>query len=288
MDPSATFDQYLWPFVREYAPKVVGFLVAIFAAWIIAGWAQKLTRRTLERTKFDITLTKFFSSMARYVVLTLSVIACLGIFGIQTASFAAILAAGGLAVGLAFQGTLSNFAAGVMLLIFRPFKVGDVVNVAGVIGVVEEIELFFTEMKTGDNRRFIIPNSQIFGQKIENINAFPTRRVDVTIGVAYDADIDKARQVLEGVIKKMDHVLPEPDSVVVLSEIGASSIDFAVRVWCKTEDYWPLREKLIRQIKVDLDAAKISIPFPQMDVHFDAPAIDALASSSKNGAPARA
>ena len=193
MDADALSQQAM-QLAAKYVPMVVGFLVAIFITWIVAGWAKRVTVKSLERSKFDETLTKFFGNAARYLVLIVGVVSCLGIFGIQTAGLAGVIAAGGLAVGLAFQGTLSNFASGVMLLVFRPFKVGDVVNVAGQTGKIVEIELFTTEMNTPDNRKIILPNSAIFGSTIENVTHFDTRRCDVTVGAAYDADLDETRK----------------------------------------------------------------------------------------------
>lgn len=279
MDAEALGAQVM-PLLAKYVPMVVGFLVAIFVTWIVAGWAKRITTRALERASFDPTLTKFFGNAARYTVLILGVVSCLGVFGIQTAGFAGIIAAGGLAVGLAFQGTLSNFASGVMLLVFRPFKVGDVVNVAGQTGKIDEIELFTTAMTTPDNRKIILPNSAIFGSTIENITHFDTRRCDVVVGAAYDADIDETRATLEGAIGKIDGVLSEPASQVYLADLGACSVDYALRVWCKTADYWAVREALVRQVKYDLDEKGIGIPFPQMDVHMDAPLVEALGKTN--------
>ncbi len=289
MEARAAFDEYVWPLLFEYAPRVVGLFVALFAAWIVAGLTRKLVRRGLERIHFDETLTKFFSTVSRYVVLTIAVVSCLGMFGIQTASFAAVIAAAGLAIGLAFQGTLSNFASGVMLLAFRPFKVGDVIKVADEVGKVDEIEIFTTSLVTFDNRRIILPNGVIFGSKIENITHFPTRRCDVKVGVAYAADLDETRRVLEGAVRKTEGILDEPAFQIYLLDLGASSVDFAVRAWVKSEDLWGVREQLLRNIKRDLDAANIGIPFPQMDVHFDDPALQVLSSlRGKNVAQARA
>jgi len=223
----------------------------------------------LEARKFDPTLTRFFANMARYAILVGVGLGCMGVFGIETTSFAAIIGAAGLAVGLAFQGTLSSFSAGIMLLVFRPFKVGDVVAAGGVTGVVEEIELFTTEFKTPDNRKVIVPNSAIFGSTIENITHHPTRRVDISVGCEYSAEIDKCRDVLESMTKTLPKVLPEPAPQVFLKELGSSSVDWQVRVWCKTEDYWDVWQATTRATKMALDAAGIGIPFPQMDVHLD-------------------
>lgn len=260
--------------------KIAGVLALLIGAWILAAWIGAVVRKSCTKARLDLTLAKFFGKMAKWTVLIAAVIACLGAFGVQTTSFAALIGAAGLAVGLAFQGTLSNFASGVMLLTFRPFKVGDVVNLAGNVGKVDEIELFTTRMITGDNRLIIIPNTQIFGSTIENITAMPTRRVDVAVGTDYGADIDATRKVLEQVIADYDGKLDDPESVVFLAELGGSSIDWQVRVWAKTDDFWAVRQEITRRVKVALDEAGIGIPFPQQDVHLDQAVIDALASRS--------
>lgn len=255
----------------DLARNLVLVLILAFLGWIVAGFVSRLVRSGLERTRFDATLTLFFSKMARWIILLLTVLAILGTFGVETTSLAAVIGATSLAIGLAFQGTLANFAAGLMLLIFRPFKVGDVVEVDGVRGTVREIELFSTCLDTPDNRRFILPNSSVFGNTIENVTFHYTRRCDVTVGVCYAADIDHTKVVLTEAIQGLEGVMTDPEPVIYLVELGASSVDWAVRVWCRTEDYWPLRERMIRSIKMSLDNAGISIPFPQLDVHLDQP-----------------
>jgi len=255
--------------IIDYAISVIGALVLLFAAWIAAGWFGRATSRTLAKTEMDETLTKFFGNVVKYGVLILAILACLGIFGVETTSFAAVFAAAGFAIGLAFQGTLSNFSAGVMLLTFRPFKVGDVISAAGVVGKVNEIELFTTKLDTPDNRRIIIPNSALFGSTIENITFHDTRRVDVVLGTDYSADLDQTREVLEGVLSAEEAVLPEQGTQVVLTDLGDSSINWQLRLWVKTEDYWAVKERITRAAKIALDEAGIGIPFPQMDVHLD-------------------
>ena len=263
--------------ITQFLLKVGGAILFLFIAWLVAGAAARATRHSLEKSKLDLTLTKFFGNLAKYGVLILAVVACLGVFGIETTSFAAVLGAAGLAIGLAFQGSLSNFSAGVMLLAFRPFKVGDVVNVGGVTAKVTEIELFTTLLDTGDNRRIIMPNSKIFGNTIENITFHPTRRVDVNVGTDYEASLREAREVMMQVAQDVEGGLPEPPPQVYLQELGGSSINWTVRVWTPTPDYWAVRERLTQQLKEALDDAGIGIPFPQMDVHFDAPVTEGLA-----------
>jgi small conductance mechanosensitive channel len=263
--------------ISTFGLKLIGVLVVLVIAWIVARWARRAVERSLTRTRLDVTLTKFFANATGWLILLLAVLAVLGIFGIQTTSFAAVLGAAGLAIGLAFQGTLSNLAAGVMLLTFRPFKVGDAVKVAGETGIIDEIDLFVTKLDTFDNRRIVIPNSKIFGDKIETITYHPIRRADVAVGTDYDADLDEVRTVLEQAAAGVEGGLPDPAPQVVLDGLGDSSINWTVRLWCNTIDYLATKQALTRAIKHALDEAGIGIPYPQMDVHLD--------QSSDDGAP---
>ena len=255
--------------LTSYAVQGVGVLLLLIVAWAVAGWARGAAAKALAKSQLDLTLQKFFSNFVRYMVLVAAVLACLGIFGIQTTSFAALIGAGGIAIGLAFQGSLSNFAAGVMLLTFRPFKSGDYIIAGGTAGTVDEIDLFTTQLNTPDNRRVIVPNSAIFGSTIENVSHHTTRRVDVNVGTDYSADLDATRKVLEGVIEREPSKLAEGAHQVYLLELGDSSIAWVVRVWVSAADYWAVRERLTRDIKYSLDQAGIGIPFPQMDLHVD-------------------
>ena len=276
LDPNVVVN-VVWPAIMTYAPKIIGFFLALIASKILAGWTKRLVVRGL--SKADSSLQKFLSSLAKYTVLTVGVVASLGYLGVETASFAAIIAASGLAIGLAFQGTLSNFASGVMLLIFRPFKVGDYVEAGGVAGIIDGVELFTTEVKSVDNRRIIVPNSAIFGSVITNYSHHPTRRVDVPVGTAYEADIVKTREVLENVAKSLEGVLEDPPPQVFLAGLGASSIDWQLRMWCNSPEYWNLHQRAVLEVKQALDAAQISIPFPQQTVHFGDEALQAIAKS---------
>jgi small conductance mechanosensitive channel len=199
--------------------------------------------------------------------------------GVELVAFVGVIAASAFAIGLAFQGSLSNFSAGVMLLVFRPFKVGDVVNVAGETGKVDEIGLFTTTMDTPDNRRLILPNGAIFGAVIENITHHPIRRVDVAVGTDYTADLDRTREVLLKAAVEIPDQVPDKEPVVVLGELGASSVDWSIRVWVDAANYWPTKDALTRSVKNALDEANISIPFPQMDVHMAAQGVPADAES---------
>jgi small conductance mechanosensitive channel len=273
MDPRSYLDVLI-----AYAPKVMGVLLALFVAWIIANWTERAVRAGLEKRDFDATLTRFFAKLARYLILIGAVLGCLGVFGIQTASFAAVLAAAGFAVGMAFQGTLGNFAAGIMLLAFRPFKVGDFVEVNGETGTCEHIDLFTCEFRTLDNKKLIIPNGAVFGSTITNYTGYDTRRVDIDVGADYSASLDETRAVLEKAAASIPGMIQDPAPQVVLKALGGSSIDWQVRVWCKTEDYWDVWQATTRACKVSLDEADIGIPFPQQDVHLDEAVVKALSN----------
>ncbi len=249
--------------------KVVGALVGLILAWIVAGWAGGALHKSLSKRNFDQTLTNFFSSLLKYLILVAVGIGILGVFGIETASFAVVLGAAGLAIGMALQGTLGNFAAGVMLLVFRPFKIGDKINVAGVTGDVESLELFTTGMKTPEGHTLIVPNGKVFGDTITNFTAKGVRRVDVDVGVDYSYSCDEVRKVLETVPPKVECGLSDPAPQIFLNSLGGSSVDWQVRVWGKPGDYWTVYQEIIRHTKAALDEAEIGIPYPQMDVHLD-------------------
>jgi small conductance mechanosensitive channel len=251
----------------QWGLQIIGAIVVLLVGRIVAGWARRLTRKALERAEVDPTLVPFIAKLVYYLLLAFVVIAVLGVFGVQTASLVAVLGAAGLAVGLALQGTLSNFAAGVMLLFFRPFKVGDFIDAAGTIGTVEEIGVFATTMKSPDNIKIVVPNSQVYGQTIKNFNGFDTRRIDLVIGVSYDDDIGTAIDTIRSIVSADQRVLAEPETQIAVSNLGDSSVDLVVRPWCAGSDYWPLRFDLTRTIKEGLEAAGCSIPYPQTDVH---------------------
>ena len=251
----------------DFAPRLLQLVLVLVAAWIVAGWLRRVVTKAATRAHIEVTLAKFFGNIARWAVLIVAGIMVLGIFGVETASLAASLAAVGFAIGLALQGTMSNIASGIMLLILRPFRVGDVIKVGDVSGKVEEVELFTTAVDTFDNRRIIVPNSSIFGAVIENFTKHDSRRVDVTVGASYSADIDETRQTLVAAAKAVPGRDETKDPVVVLTGLGASSVDWVIRIWCPTAVYWDVKDAAIRAAKRALDEAGISIPFPQMDVH---------------------
>jgi len=255
----------------QWGLKIVG-VIAVFVVgrWLATRLAKTL-QSSLEKRRFDATLARFFGTMIRMLVMVVVVLACLSLFGIETTSVAAVLGAAAFAVGMALQGSLGNFAAGVMLIIFRPFKVGDVIRAAGEVGKVDVLGLFTTTLDTPDNRRIVVPNTAIFGGNIENLSHHELRRADVPVGVDYSADTKTTRKVLEGAIANVAARVPEAPHQVYLVDLGASSVDWQVRVWCRAADWFTCREQTVAAVKEALDGAGISIPFPQLDVHLDKP-----------------
>ena len=265
--------QKVWDLVVEYAPKLVGALVFIIVAYLLSGWIGRLVARALGRAKVEKTLSDFFGSLTRWAIFVMAAIACVtSVLGVRMTSFAAVIGASALAIGLALQGSLSSLAAGVMLLIFRPFKAGDVVSVGGHLGKIDSVDLFNTQIDTLDNRRIIVPNASVFGSTIENVTFHPTRRVDIAVGVEYSADIDETRQALTQAAGVVPGRLDDPPPQVILLNLGNSSVDWQVRVWTNTEDYWVVWDAATKAVKEALGEAGIGIPFPQMDVHLDPPA----------------
>ncbi|MEM7627254.1 MAG: mechanosensitive ion channel domain-containing protein [Planctomycetota bacterium] len=254
----------------DYGLPAVLMLLVLIVAYFVGKFLGRAVSSPVTK-KVDPTLGKFTGKLVFYIVMIGALLGVLGKVGVSVASFAAVIAAAGFAVGLAFQGTLSNFAAGVMLLVFRPFKVGDVINAAGITAKVDEIDLFTTSFDTPDNRHIVVPNSSIFGSTIENITHHPERRVDVAVGCDYSASLDKTREVLTKAVESVEGRIDGEGRgfQIFLSELGGSSVDWAVRVWFPTADYWAKKEELIRAVKMHLDDAGIGIPFPQMDVHVD-------------------
>jgi small conductance mechanosensitive channel len=221
----------------------------------------------LDRYRVDGTLAAFLASASYVVLVAFVILAALNQLGVQTTSFIAVLGAAGLAIALAFQGTLSNLSAGVLLIVFRPFRVGDYVEGAGTGGTIEAVELFTTTLHTPDNRTIIVPNSQLLGDVIVNYSVKETRRIDLVIGVSYADDLAKAKEALARIVAEDERVLADPATTIGVLELADSSVNFAVRPWVKAADYWPVRFDLLQRIKAELDAAGISIPFPQRDVH---------------------
>lgn len=254
-------------FVAEYGMKVIGALLIL----IIGMWAAKMIRKgvvkLMEKHGVDPTLVSFLAPMIHVVMQIFVIVAALAKLNINTTSFVAILGAAGLAVGLALQGSLANFAAGVLLIVFRPFRVGDFVEAGGAMGAVSEISVFTTILNTPDNKKTIVPNAQVMGGNIINYSANETRRVDLTAGISYADDIDKARAAIQAVLAEVNGILETPAPDVFVSEMADSSVNFAVRPWCKPADYWAVYFGVTEAIKKKFDAEGISIPFPQQDVH---------------------
>ena len=246
-------------------------ILAALAILVIGNWlAKKIAAifvKMMDRNDVDVTLTKFLENIIYYALLTAVVIAAAGQLGINTTSFLTVVGAAGLAIGLALKDSLANFSAGVMLILFRPFEVGDVVNVAGETGTVEEITIFNTVMNTADNQKKIIPNGIVASGTITNITANDTRRIDMVFGIGYDDNIKAAEQVFTEIITAESRVLSDPKPTIAVAELADSSVNFVVRPWVKTGDYWDVKFELTEKIKLALDEAGISIPFPQQDVH---------------------
>lgn len=254
--------------ILSYGVSVVGGIVILVVGWIVAAWVARAVRTVLgRRASLDQTLTGFFASLVKYTILAFVFIAVLNQFGVATTSIIAALGASALAVGLALQGTLSHFAAGVMILLFRPFKVDQYVEVAGIGGTVKQVNLFATELATPDNVQILVPNGKVWGDVVRNYSFHATRRVDFVVGIGYGDPIDKAIKTLHGVIAKDERVSHEPEPMIVVGNLGDSAVDLTIRVWCAAGDYWPLKFDLTKAFKEALDKAKISIPYPQTDVH---------------------
>lgn len=262
------FMDWLIPTVSQMGLNLLGALLVLIVGFWIAGRIRGWIRKALGKSpRFDDMLTAFLASIAYYTVVAITILAVLQQFGIETTSFIAVLGAAGLAVGLALQGTLSNVAAGVMLLIFRPFKFGQFIEVAGHAGTVKGLNLFTTELATPDNVQIIIPNSAVWGDSVKNYNGHPTRRCDITMGISYASDINKAMDVLRDVWSKDDRILKDPEAFQGVVNLGDSSVDIVVRLWVNGSDYWPVKFELTKAFKEAFDANGIDIPFPTRTVH---------------------
>lgn len=255
--------------IIEYGLNIVAAIVTLVIGMMIAGMIAKGFHRVLSKRNIDITIVEFVSHMVKYVIVAFVVIAALSRIGVQTTSFIALIGAAGLAVGLALQGSLSNFASGVLIIVLRPFKAGEYIEAAGTAGSVESVQIFATTLVTPDNKFVVVPNSSILGGNIVNYSRKPTRRIDLIIGVSYSADLAKTKAVLEAVVTANAFVLKDPAVQVAVAELADSSVNFVVRPWVNGSDYWPARFELMEQIKNALDEASIEIPFPQIDVHTD-------------------
>jgi len=251
--------------IMTYAPKVVLAIVTlIIGLWLIKRLVSVLDKRLGAK---DPTLNSFLCGLVGAILKILLLISVASMIGIATTSFIAIIGAAGLAVGLALQGSLANFAGGVLILLFKPFKVGDVIDAQGYVGTVAEIQILYTIINTPDNRRVVIPNGNLSNASLINMSAYDTRRCDMVFGIGYSDDIDKARDIIRGLIEGDERTLKTPEPVIVVGGLGESSVDLTVRVWVNSGDYWPLYWDMQETVKKAFDTAGISIPFPQRDVH---------------------
>ncbi len=251
----------------EMGQSLLLCIFILILGWIASKWANKIVSRMLEKRKADVAISRFMAGIAQYLVLAAAVIAALGAVGIETTSLVALLGSAGIAVGLALQGNLSHFASGVMILFFRPFTIGDMITAGGQTGVVEDIGLFATTMHTPDNQKIIIPNGAVTGGSIVNMTTLGTRRAAVDVGVAYGSDVEQVIGILTKAAQRTDLALSEPGAAVAFVGLGASSLDFTVMAWCKSEDYLGLLHNLRTSIYDDLNAAGVDIPFNQIVVH---------------------
>ena len=253
----------------EYGLKIIGALLIFFIGKAIASKLRLTLTKVLHHHNVEKTLVELSSSSLYYGLMAVILLAAMSQVGIETTSFMAILGAAGLAIGLALKDTLSNIGSAVVILVFRPFKVGDFINAGGAEGTVDKISLFNTTISPVDNRLIIVPNAAITAGNITNFSTKPVRRVDHAVGIGYDDDIKKAKEVMYNVIAKSEHTLADPEPLVAVTDLGDNSVNFTVRAWVKSEDYWSAYFETIEEIKIALDDAGISIPYPQMDVHFD-------------------
>ena len=251
----------------EYGLKFLG----AFAVWVIGSWVikriNKLLNKAMDKVDYDESLEKFITSLIVGTLKVLLIVVILGNLGVETTSFAALLAAGGLAVGLSLQGSLSNFAGGVLILILKPYKTGDFIEAQGEMGVVKEIKIFTTMINTMDNKEVIIPNGTLSNGNITNFSSEKFRRIDLVIGVSYNSDIKQTKDLLLNVLKDNERVVNDPEPKILLGELADSSVNFYVRPWVHSPDYWDVYFEIMEACKIELDKAGIEIPFPQMDIH---------------------
>jgi len=267
MQDLTTYSDQAYALLIEYGPNLLlAILTLLIGLWVIKAIIKALAR-TFEKKDYDPSLETFILSLSRILLKTMLVITVVGMLGVEMTSFIAILGAAGLAVGLALSGTLQNFAGGIMILIFKPFKVGDVLEAQGFIGGVKEIQIFNTILKTPDNKTIILPNAPLSTGAMVNYSTEPTRRVDFTFGIGYDDDIDQAKAALQSLIAADERILKEPEPFIAVAELADSSVNFVVRVWVNSGDYWGVHFDMIEAVKKDFDKKNISIPYPQQDVH---------------------
>lgn len=266
MDLTAILDK-IYGMLAVYGIKIIAAAAILIIGIWVAKLFRKITKNILKKRDMDPTLGSFVGSLIYYAMIVFVVLAALAQLGIQTTSFIAVIGAAGLAIGLALQGSLANFAAGFLIIIFRPFKVGDYIEGAGTAGTVEEINILSTQLITPDNKTVIVPNSNMTSANIVNYSTKGTRRVDMVFGISYEDDIDKAKKILQEIIDEDDRVLKEPEPLIALAELGDSSVNFYVRPWTKADDYWSFLFETTEKVKKRFDNEGISIPYPQRDIH---------------------
>lgn len=261
----------IYEMIIAYAPKVLGAIVTLVIGFWLAGIITKKVKRGMEKRNVDKSLAPFLVSVVSIALKLLVLLSAASMFGLEVTSFVAIFGALAFAIGMALQGNLSHMAAGILILFFKPFQVGDFIVTNGYSGTVAEIHIFNTILTTLDNRIIIIPNGTITSNPLENLTKNPIRKVPMTFGIGYDDDIDKARSVIEKVVSSCPQIMQDKETDILVSELADSSVNFAVRPWCKTEDYWAVHFYMQENIKKEFDKNGIGIPFPQMDVHMHNP-----------------
>ena len=256
-----------WNFVIAYGPKLLAAVLILVLGRLAAGLVKAGLVKALARTKTDQAVVSFVGALAYIIVIVFVILAALAKVGVQTTSLVAVVGAAGLAVGLALQGSLSNFASGIMLLILKPFRIGDYIEGAGAAGTVKEISLLTTTLATPDNIKIVAPNSKLFGDVIKNVTAYDVRRVDMVIGIGYGSSMDRAMEIMEQLLEEDERVLKDKPIVIAVAELADSSVNFNVRPWVKKEDYWTFKWDFLRRVKSAFDENDIEIPFPQQTVH---------------------
>ncbi|MGL4354165.1 MAG: mechanosensitive ion channel domain-containing protein [Aeromonas popoffii] len=276
MEPEIITEAHTWLVnnqdrLIDYAVNMAAALVTLLVGYIAANIISSAVVKMMQARKLDTTITHFVGSILKYTILVFVVIAALGRVGVQTASFIAIIGAAGLAIGLALQGSLSNFAAGFLLIIFRPIKAGEFIEVAGTSGVVQSVQLFTTTLTSGDNKMVVVPNAAILNGTIVNYSRMDTRRIDMTFGIGYGSDLRKAKQILERLVNEEPRILKDPAATIAVAALADSSVNIVVRPWVKTADYWGVWFDFHEKVKLTFDAEGVEIPFPQMVMHMKKP-----------------
>ncbi|CAD5262215.1 Small-conductance mechanosensitive channel [Alteromonas sp. 38] len=264
---SSDVERYINDYAIPWGINIAMAIVIYVIGRIVVGFILSIFRRLMAKSKYDAMLVDFLEAIISAILMLFVIVASLDQLGVDTTSLVAILGAAGLAIGLSLQDSLKNFAAGVMLLVFKPFKSGDFVEAAGTSGTINKIGIFTTTMTTPDNKEIIVPNGGIYSNNITNYSAKETRRVDMVVGIGYDADLRKAKEILNEMVRADERILSEPAPTVAVSELADSSVNFVVRPWCKASDFWGVKFDFTEQVKLRFDQEGISIPFPQMDVH---------------------